>query len=224
MTNRRTLVLGAGGLALAGFGAAAYVFKSNQASKAPEALQESSPLVRPHSPILGPANAPVTIVEFFDPACETCRAVYPVVKQIMGNFPNKTRLVLRYATLHKGSDEAAQILETARLQGMFEPVLVALLVAQPVWASHSRPQIEEAWAAAGRAGLDVTRARRERQMPHIVATLKQDMADVATLGIRQTPTFFVNGKPLPSFGMDQLFALVRSEVAATETGAGTPRS
>lgn len=38
-------------------------------------------LVRPHAPVIGRATAPVTIVEFFDPSCESCRAFYPVVKQ-----------------------------------------------------------------------------------------------------------------------------------------------
>ena len=42
--------------------------------------QAEARLVRMHSPVLGPVNAPVTIVEFFDPACETCREFYPIVK------------------------------------------------------------------------------------------------------------------------------------------------
>jgi protein-disulfide isomerase len=44
--------------------------------------------------------------------------------------------------------------------------------------------------------------------------LRQDMADAQTLGVRKTPTFFVNGKPLPSFGLQELQTLVASEVAA----------
>ncbi len=46
-------------------------------------------LVRPYSPVLGPAQAPVTIVEFLDPACEACRAFAPVVKQIMFLYPDR---------------------------------------------------------------------------------------------------------------------------------------
>lgn len=52
-------------------------------------------------------------------------------------------------------------------------------------------------------------------MPDIVAVLDQDAADVATVGVRKTPTFFVNGKPLTDFGAQQLFDLVESEVEAT---------
>src|SRR3546814_19849744 len=43
-------------------------------------------LIRPHSPTIGPKNAPVTIVEFFDPSCEACRAFYPTVKGIVAKY------------------------------------------------------------------------------------------------------------------------------------------
>ena len=49
------------------------------------------PLIRPHTPTLGPANAKVHLVEFLDPACEGCRAFYPVVKQIIAENPGKIR-------------------------------------------------------------------------------------------------------------------------------------
>ena len=45
--------------------------------------------------------------------------------------------------------------------------------------------------------------------------IRQDVADAQTLGVRKTPSFFVNGKPLLSFGLSQLKALVNNEVAAT---------
>ena len=168
--------------------------------------------VREHSPVIGPRNAPVTIVEFFDPSCEACRAFYPIVKQIMAQYPSDVRLVLRYTPLHEGSDEAVRILETARRQNVFEPVLEALFVEQPQWATHGGPQLERAWAAAEAAGLDEAQARAAMQSPRITAALNQDIADATTLGVRGTPTFFVNGRPLPSFGPQQLYDLVRAEV------------
>jgi len=212
MTSRRTLVIGATAVALAAFGGGTYFFTRTRPTEIVVAPRGGDTLIRPYSPVLGSADAPVTIVEFFDPACETCRAFHPVVKRILGEFPGKVRVVLRYATFHKGSDEAVRILETARLQGKFEPVLEALLNAQPIWAAHGAPQLDKAWGAAMLAGLDVARAQQERLMPHIVATLNQDAADVATIGIRGTPTFFVNGKPLQEFGVRQLLDLVQSEV------------
>ena len=95
------------------------------------------------------------------------------------------------------------------------PVLEAVLVTQPVWASHRSPNVLLAWDAARGAGLDVTRAKQDAGRPEIDAVLRQDMADLQAAGVRGTPTFFVNGKPLLSFGVEQLNELVRAEVEAT---------
>ena len=56
---------------------------------------------RDHSPTMGPLDAKVTIVEFFDPACGTCSAFYPLVKQLMNDNSGKVNLVLRYLPLIK---------------------------------------------------------------------------------------------------------------------------
>ncbi len=200
--------------AFAIFALAAFLYNGD--TKKPGAVADKSEdqLVRAHSFIYGPKKAPVTIVEFFDPACEACRAFHPVVKQILEKFPKSVRVVIRYTTFHKGSDEVVRILETARLQNIFKPVLENLLEKQPVWANHRAPDINKAWQAAADAGLDVARARKDMMNPEITAVLNQDMADVKAVGVRQTPTFFVNGKPLPSFGARQLYDLVRQEVEA----------
>ena len=50
--------------------------------------------------------------------------------------------------------------------------------------------------------------------PQTIGVLNQDRADVEAVGVSQTPTFFVNGKPLDPFGVDELRALVAAEVAA----------
>lgn len=212
--NRRIVILGTVAVAVAGFGAAAWYVTRSAPVAAPPPLADAVPLVRAHSPILGPPNAPVTIVEFFDPACEACRAFHPIVKQIMATFPGKVRVVLRYTPFHDGSDEAVRILETARIQGKFEPVLDALYATQPAWAAHGAPRLEVAWNAAGQAGLDLERARSDRMLPGIVAVLNQDKSDLAIVGVRQTPTFFINGKRLTDFGPRQLMDMVRAEVGS----------
>lgn len=211
--NRRPLVLFIGLMALAGFAIAAFLYvRSTDATVQPPTLIVSDSLVRDHSPIIGPADARVTIVEFFDPSCEACRAFYPIVKQILAQFPKDVRLVLRYTPLHEGSDEAVRILDAARRQGKFEPVLETLLEHQPEWAVHGAPDLEKAWAFAGDAGLDVAQARRAATSPEIDAVLKQDIADVQANGVQRTPSFFVNGKTLTKFGPQELYDLVRSEV------------
>jgi protein-disulfide isomerase len=168
---------------------------------------------------VGPQAAPVTIVEFFDPACEACRAMYPYVKQILAEYPTQVRLVVRYAPLHQGSDEAVRILEAARAQGKFDTILEVLLARQSDWASHHAPKLEAAWELAALAGLDMERARRDAFTPAVDRVLEQDIADVNANDVRKTPTFFVNGKPLSSFGPQQLYDLVTEEVRRVPSGS-----
>jgi protein-disulfide isomerase len=211
--NRRTLVLSILGLAVVAFAVAGSIYRDREvATENRIAKEQSDTLVRPHSPIIGPANAPVTIVEFLDPSCETCRAFYPFVKKILADHPRDVRLVVRYAPFHEGSDEAVRILEAARLQGKFETVLEAMFATQPTWAIHGAPNLEIAWNAAATAGLDVPRARRDAMKPEIGEVLRQDIQDLNAVRLNRTPTFFVNTKPLTDFGPEQLAALVRSEV------------
>ena len=209
--SRRILVLAISVMAVIGFAVAAFFY--DRASTVPQAtapVQEAGALVRFNSPSFGPAKAPVTIVEFFDPSCESCRAFYPIVKKMMSQHPGDVRLVLRYVRLHVGSEEAIRILETARKQGVFVPVLEAVLEAQPQW--HDDAKAMAAWDAAGQAGLDVAKAREDMMSPEITATIERDAADAKKVGVSGTPTFFVNGKPLTNFGAQQLYDLIWTEI------------
>jgi protein-disulfide isomerase len=157
---------------------------------------------------LGPANAPVVIVEFFDPACETCAAFYPMVKQLMAENPTSIRLVLRYAPFHPGSDMVVAALEAARRQDKYWPALEALLASQAGWAPNHTSQMGLAWQYLGDLGLDFAQMRQDMLAPEIAQIISQDLADARALNVTKTPEYFVNGRPLPSFGWAQLKALV----------------
>ena len=187
--------------------------KQTQSAQDQTVRAEQTRLVRMHSPVLGPQAAPVTIVEFFDPACETCRAFYPIVKSLMAKYPDEVRLVIRYAPFHQGSDQVVKLLEAAKRQGKYQPVLEAVLQAQPTWADHGRPNPDLTFEIAKAAGLDIERAREEMAQPAMQTLLAQEVEDLTALRVQQTPTFFVNGRSLPSFGPDQLADLVAEEVA-----------
>ena len=136
--TRRPLILSILVVGLAVFAAASW-FATRPAAITATATgtlppEQAEALLRPYSPILGPEQAPVTIVEFFDPACEACRAFYPTVKQIIAEHGAAVRVVLRYTPFHgEGSEEAIRVLEAARMQGVFEPVLQAIMREQPQW-------------------------------------------------------------------------------------------
>lgn len=216
--NKRLIVIAIAAIAIVAFGTAALLYRPApaQPSSTVVATIDEAGYIRPHSPVVGPADAPVTISEFFDPSCEACRAFYPIVKQIMDRHPDQVKLVLRYAPFHQGSDTAVKILEAARLQDLFIPVLEAMLARQPEWAAHGNPDLDLAWSIAGAAGLDVERARQDAMRPGMTGVLNADMADVERLGVEQTPTFFVNGKAPASTDPQALADLVASEVAAAE--------
>ncbi len=213
--SKRTIVLSIVILAMIGFATAAYLYTGTVEKKVPqEAIPGAGNLVRFHSPTFGPANAPVTVVEFFDPSCESCRAFYPIVKDMMAKNPDSIRLVMRYVLLHAGSEQAVRLLEASRKQGVFPQVLEAVLESQPAW--HDDPQVVKAWEAAETAGLDVAKAREEMMSAKINAVIAQDTADAKAVGVSGTPTFFVNGKPLASFGAQPLYDLIKSEMAQSK--------
>lgn len=187
--------------------------KRVQTAQEVQVKAEQARLVRMHSPVIGPQSAPVTIVEFFDPACEACRAFYPIVKNLLAQYPNDVRLVIRYAPFHQGSDQVVKLLESAKSQGKYQTVLEAVLAAQPTWADHGQPNIENAFKVAEQAGLDLVKARQDIEKPGVQALLQQDIEDLTSLQVTRTPTFFVNGRSLPSFGPEQLASLVAEEVA-----------
>ena len=183
-----------------------------KSEKTDQSAQQSgangSVLVRMHSPTLGNADAPVVIVEFLDPACETCRVFYPLVKQMMAANPDRIRLVLRYAPFHTGSDKVVAVLEAARKQGNFWPALEALLAAQADWAPNHTSQVALVWKHLEGLGLNLEQMRADMNAPEIANVIAQDLADARTLNVTKTPEFFVNRIPLPSFGYEQLKKLV----------------
>jgi protein-disulfide isomerase len=190
-------------------------------ASAPAQSPDAGGLVAAHSPIVGPVDAPVTIVEFFDPACEGCAAFHPIVKSVLDEFPADARLVYRYLAFHRGSDEAVGILEAARKQGMFETMVDALLSRQSEWASHGRENLEAAWGIAAAGGLDLASARAAATSAETKQVIEQDLAAAVTYRIQQTPTVFVNEEMLDSYDRETLRERVRDALAeAHNTQAG----
>ncbi len=211
--NKKSVVLASAAAVVVAFIAGAVVFKDRAKQGVAQAAQTNGgALVRAHSPIFGNPAAKVTIVEFFDPACETCRAFYPIVKGMVNSSFGQVRLVARHAPLHKGSDTAVKILEAARLQGKYWEAVERTLAAQPQWAAHGNPQPEMIWELITDIGLDMARARADANSPAIEQVMQQDVADMRSLQVRATPGFFVNGTPLRDFGEAQLKSLVDQEL------------
>jgi len=193
----------------------AAVIYNNQKDKelSSASLKNIEHMQRDYSPMMGPPDAKVTIVEFFDPACGTCSAFYPFVKQLMEDNPGKVNLVLRYLPLHQNSDVIVSIFEAARLQNRFQETLERAYQTREAWIEHHVSRPEKLWGQLDGLGLDMEKLNEDLRSAEIAKRVKQDMLDAQQLNVTKTPGFFVNGKPLVNFGYQQLQQLVESEIA-----------
>lgn len=213
--KQKTLLLATAAFLLGIFVTAALLYKRNQAEEAIQlAAQHSAHLVRPYSPTLGADNATVLIVEFFDPACGTCQAFYAPLKHLLQEHPGKIRLVMRWAPFQVGSEHIVALLEAARKQDKFWPALDALMETQDEWKPQHEAELELAMKQLDGLGLDLERLREDMTDPEIARRINQDQEDASRLKVDTTPTYYVNGKPLPAFG----FKVLKQTVDTTLRG------
>ena len=176
-------------------------------------------LIRPDSPTLGPADAKVTLVEFYDPECESCAAFSPIVKKILKDHEGKIRFVARYMPLHPNSINAANFTEAAGEQGKFWQARDLLFQKQSEWGEkHGQPaavpvNINALFDKYARElGLDLDKAASAIKENRFAAKIERDKKDGQSLGVRKTPSFFVNGRPLARFGEADLRQLIDEEL------------
>lgn len=203
---------------------ASYYRDSVQSVRRPAAGTDSA-LVRPDSPTLGPADAPVTLVEFLDPECESCGAFSPTVKRILKDYDGKVRLVVRYMPFHPNSVQAATVTEAAGEQGKYWEMQELLFRRQPEWgeihghgghapaaAERREPPAVLFEKYAAELGLDVERVRAAVAQNRYAAKVERDRRDGQSLGVTRTPSFFVNGRQLARFSQQDLRALIEEEL------------
>jgi len=169
-------------------------------------------LASDHSPTLGAPGAKVHIVEFLDPACETCAVFFPMVKQWMSEVSGEIRLSVRHVAFHSGSEYAVQVLEASRKQDKYWETLEALLVSQRQWVRNHVVQPDQIGPAIAGVGLNMEQLTADMDAMDVLMRIEQDKKDAILLKISATPEYFVNGRPLPSFGQQQLANLVREEL------------
>lgn len=169
-------------------------------------------LASDHAPTTGSADARVHIVEFLDPACETCALFFPMVKEWMNEVPGQIRLSVRHLAFHEGSEHALKVLEASRNQGKYWETLEALLASQDQWVSNHTVMPEQLLPALESVGLDAEKLTADMNSVESLRRIELDKQDAITLKISATPEYFVNGRPLPSFGRQQLADLVKEEL------------
>ena len=169
-------------------------------------------LASEHAPTVGDPNAKVHIVEFLDPACGTCAMFYPMVKRWMAEVPGEIRLSIRHVPFHDGVEYVVRILEASRNQDKYWETLETLLATQRQWVQNHVVQPERVLPAIASVGLDLEQLEADLNSAEVQARMDRDLQDSKTLKVAATPEYFVNGRPLPSFGQEPLANLIREEL------------
>ncbi|MFA7022308.1 DsbA family protein [Aliarcobacter sp.] len=172
-------------------------------------------LVRDYSYKMGDNSKNISVVEFLDPECESCAIYSTVVKRLYKEYYGDIQIVVKYLDNHKNSKFTIQILEAARVQGKYEEVLDMMFEKHSLWASHyaSVDKPELLWQFLKEiSDLDIEKLKEDMKNPKIDEIIKQDREDANALGVRGTPTIFVNGKQLQELSQKALFDLVEKEI------------
>ncbi len=149
-----------------------------------------TPPVTPHDHAAGPANAPLTLVEYGDYQCPHCERAYPIVKDVQRTLGSQLRFVFRnfpLTRIHPEAEHAAEAAEAAAAQGAFWPMHDRLFERQ--FALDDDRLVEY----AADLGLDADRLRGELEAGTHAARVRDDFMSGVKSGVNGTPTFFING-------------------------------
>ena len=143
-------------------------------------------------PQRGPSTAKVTIVEFTDFQCPFCGRVIPTLDQLLHDYPNDVRILFRHNPLpfHSNAAPAAEAAVAAEMQGKFWEMHDKLFADQN---DLERPALE---LHAVQLGLDLKAFRAALDTHAGKGRVDEDLALGRQLGVRGTPTFFIDGRPV----------------------------
>jgi NhaA family Na+:H+ antiporter len=140
--------------------------------------------------VLGPEDAPVTLVEYGDLECPYCRQVSPVIRELRRRLGGRVRYVFRHfpiRTSHVHAQMAAEAAEAAGAQGKFWEMQELLLEHQDALdESHLIHYAQE-------LDLDLERFKRDLDENVYADRVKKDFHEGVRSGVNGTPTFFING-------------------------------
>jgi protein-disulfide isomerase len=142
------------------------------------------------SPSRGPADAPVTIVEFSDFQCPYCKRVAPSLEQAIKSYPQQVRLVYRQFPLniHSNGQKAAEASLCAQEQGKFWEMHNAMFASQKALA------VEQLKVKAAKLGLDAEQFNQCLDSSKYAAKIREDITAGTAAGVNGTPALFVNGR------------------------------
>ena len=171
----------------------------------------------PHA--LGDAKASVTLEEFGDFQCPPCGLLHPVLKTMEQEYGPRLRIIFRQfplVSVHQYAAVAARSAEAAGMQGKFWEMHDLLYENQKSWSNafDVRPIFE---GYATKIGLDLEQFRRDSSSEAAAQRILQDGKRGTALGVKGTPTVFMNGSEVPFESLlvpEKLRGLINTQLAA----------
>lgn len=161
--------------------------------------------------IQGPAEAPVTLVEYGDFECPYCGAAYPIVKEVQARLGEKLRFVFRnfpITTSHPHAEQAAEAAEAAASQDRFWEMHDVL------YENQKRLRDPDLRTYAEQLGLDLEKFDEDLAEHVHAARVREDFMSGVRSGVNGTPTFYINGaRHDDSYDADTLLAALQRAAA-----------
>ncbi|MFN8641385.1 MAG: thioredoxin domain-containing protein [Candidatus Binatia bacterium] len=163
------------------------------------------------SPVKGAADAPITIVEFADYQCPFCARSEALVEAVLKAYPSQVRVAYKHFPLtanHPEALPAALAATAAQRQGQFWQMHSLL------FANRHALSPEQIEGYARQLGLDMVRFRSDMASDDVKAQVEGDRTLARRVGVRATPTMFVNGRLVRDRTLDGLRQLIDPLLAA----------
>jgi protein-disulfide isomerase len=162
--------------------------------------------------IKGPANAPVTLVEYGDYECPGCGAAYPIVNLVLEYFGPRLRFVFRHFPLtqvHPNAEPAAESAEFAGAHGLFWEMH------DDIYENQDRLSLPLLFALARALGLSDPELRNALATEKYAPKVKSDFLSGVRSGVNGTPSFFINGhQHLGTYALEDLTLAIESHLHA----------
>ena len=144
---------------------------------------------------LGPADAPVVLIEYSDFQCAYCAGYSGLLKPLRAQYGDRVRFVFRFFPLanHPFATISAQAAYAASLQGKFWEMHDLLFENQQLWAESADPRpYFDAFAEYLR--LDIEKFKRDIEAPETISFIEKQKSDGEAAGINHTPWFIANDR------------------------------
>jgi formate-nitrite transporter family protein len=166
---------------------------------------------------LGPADAPITIVEYGDYECPDCLNAVPIMEEVRNQLGQRLRFVFRHfpqSSVHPHASMAAEAAEAAADQGKFWEMHKLLF-------KHQKELVDIDFShLALTLGLEIYRFETSRTQEQHHRRIDADYASGVRSGVRGTPTLFINGRRYE--GAIEAAAIITKAAASSDEPSAKP--